>query len=172
MRALFVRRNKRTSPSEFVLYRNKKLGFSFEHLKGWNKKSNHVLTVYPPDAIMVSGSNQTIASPCITMLVSSGEIIETPSQFYRSFLIEQRKRYTEYRLLWDRPARLVSGEPAYEWSFEFDVSTARFIAVYCIATKNIRSKNLTLLLNGACLKSQFEELEPTFLKVVRSLSFS
>lgn len=172
MRKLFEKRNKRTSSSEFVLYRNVNLGFSFKHPKGWHKKTNDVITVFPSDAIIVSVPNETIASPCITMLVSGGKSIENLSQFYKSYLLEQRKHYEKYKLLWDHPARLISGESAHEWSFEFNVSTFRFTAAYVMATKNIGSRNATFLLNGACRKPQFKGLEPTFLKVVRSLSLS
>lgn len=154
-------------------YINEQLKFTFKHPEGWNVEYGRALFVRPSDAKVVFVSGEVIFSPCITMLVSEITVStslrlakQNPSQLYKELLSDLPKRFEKCKLLWDRPLKLSSGEEALEWSYEFFKGSHHFIAVSVTAVKD----NKIFFLDGSCLRSQFENLEQTFCKVIKSLS--
>jgi hypothetical protein len=153
--------------SQFVRYAHEQAGFTFEHPRGWRRDfSGGALLVRPWDAKTVFVSGQAIFSPCITMLIGR-RTVGDPSRLYQEFLAAQAGNFEGYELLWDRPFELSSGQAALEWSFEFVKGSHRFIAVSVMAAKHDK----VFLLDGSCLRSQFENLGAILSKVTRSLSF-
>ena len=154
----------------FVSYINNQQGFTFEYPMKWQKDfSRGRLLIRPLEAktvVEVSGKiAEIIFSPCITMLVGERNT-ENPLQFYKDFLDAQRRNFDKYKLLWEHPFTLSSGEEALEWTFEFARGPHDFTAISVLAAK----PNRIFHLDCSCLNSQIQNLEPILRRIVESLS--
>jgi len=151
---------------EFVSYINRKLGFTFLYPEGWREAlSGGDLFIYPPNAREVNVSGKIIFSPCIAMRIGQ-KVVKNPSKFYLEFISETSNNFEGYKLLWDSPSNLSTGEKSHEWSFEYTLGYHRFTAVFIITQKH----DTFFIMDGSCLKTQFGDLEATLSKIIGSLS--
>jgi hypothetical protein len=158
---------------EFIKCSYKPLGFIFEHPSNW--------FVYPSN--LIDFNNNALATMGVMTVSMFGDPTSGPDKLSPriSMIIERRsvnhlkQGYNEFlskhskntKILEHRMFTLSSGEEALEWSYEFIRESQKFRAVGVLVVKHDRVYRLI----GSCLKAQFKNLEQTFLKIVRSLSF-
>ena len=147
-------------------YINKVLGFKFEYPKGWNQEFTGIeIILFPPDYKKVFIGKNLIPSPALSVMVGE-EPIQNPLKYYKEFISNLSKVFQGYKLIWENPFRLLSGEEALEYSFEFVKGPQKFQAISITIVKG----NMIITLSGSFLNSEVERWKPIIINIIRSLS--